>query len=88
MNIAGVIVDALPGHEQGVRRQLLSMPGVEVHGVADGRRLIVTVEGKDAGSLADALTGFHNMPGVISATMVYHHFEEDEEVISDETEQA
>ncbi len=88
MNIAGVIINAMPGHEQRLKQQLDKLPGVEVHAVSAERRLVVTVEGNDTRILADTLTDFHDMPGVISAVTVYHHFEEDDEEIPDEIEQA
>ena len=88
MNIAGVIINALPGHEQQLKQQLDAMPGVEVHAVTDSRRMVVTVEAEDTRTLADTLTGFHNMTGVISAAPVYHHFEEYDKETPDEIEQA
>ncbi len=88
MNIAGVIIDTLPGREQALQERLAGMPGVEIHAITDERRMVVTVEADDAGTLADILTDFHNMPDVISASTVYHHFEEDEEEVPDEIEQA
>lgn len=88
MNIAGVIINALPGHEQRLREALHALPGVEVHAVAAGRRMVVTVEAMDSRALADRLTEFHNFPGVMSATTVYHHFAEEDEEMPDEIEQA
>ena len=76
MNIAGVLVHSHPDFTETVTRSLSALPGVEVHAVADGR-IVVTVEGDDANALADTFRGFSDMSGVLSTTMVYHHFESD-----------
>lgn len=88
MNIAGVVINTMPDYEPLLEQQLGAMPGVEVHAVTDNRRMVVTVEAEDTRVLADILTGFHNMKGVISATTVYHHFEEYDKETPDEIKQA
>lgn len=76
MNIAGVLVHSHPDFTETVSRSLSALPGVEVH-AADGGRIVVTVEGDDANALADTFRGFSDMSGVLSAALVYHHFESD-----------
>jgi nitrate reductase NapD len=75
MNIAGVVVRAHPDHLAVVRRALGEMPGVEVHAANADGRLVVTVEGDNEGALADTFREFNELQGVLSASMVYHHFE-------------
>lgn len=77
MNIAGVLIHSLPGSTETVKHSLTALPGVEVHAVSADGRMVVTVEGESADTLADAFRGFNNMSGVLSAAMVYHHFESD-----------
>lgn len=77
MNIAGVLIHSFPDLTETVRRSLTTLPGVEVHAVSADGRMVVTVEGESADTLADAFRGFNNMSGVLSAAMVYHHFESD-----------
>ena len=77
MNIAGVLIHSLPGSTETVKHSLTTLPGVEVHAVSADGRMVVTVEGESADTLADAFRGFNNMSGVLSAAMVYHHFESD-----------
>ena len=76
MNIAGVLVHSHPDYTEAVTRSLSALPGVEVHVVADGR-IVVTVEGDDAYALADVFRHFYDLSGVLSAAMVFHHFESD-----------
>ena len=78
MNIAGVVVHARPEKLEGVEAQLLGLPGVEVHATADDGRMVVTVE-DEAPRLADTVMGLQDVDGVLSASLIYHHFEESEQ---------
>lgn len=77
MNICGVLVHAVPGRVEGVAAALEGLPGVELHARADAGRLIVTVEDTEGASAVDGLAKIHGLPGVVSAALVYHHFEPD-----------
>lgn len=76
MNIAGVVVDALPQQNRLVEQQLLALRGVEVHAISEKGRMVVTVEGENRECVADVVTEMHNLKGVLSAAMVYHNFEQ------------
>ncbi len=76
MNIAGVVVDALPQQNGLVEQQLLALTGVEVHAISDKGRMVVTVEGDSRESVADVVMAMHHLKGVLSAAMVYHNFEQ------------
>ncbi len=78
MNIAGVVIHARPEKLAGVEAQLLELPGVEVHATAEDGRMVVTVEDEES-RLGDTVMAFHNVDGVLSASLIYHHFEESEE---------
>jgi nitrate reductase NapD len=77
MNIAGVIVHARPDRVETVRTSLGKIPGVDVHAATADGRLVVTVEDVGDGEPADTMMSIHRLDGVLSATMVYHHFEPD-----------
>ena len=76
MNIAGVMVSALPGQLANVEACLLDIPGVEVHAVNEAGRMVVTVEGIDERMVSDTVNEMHSLSGVMAAAMVYHSFEE------------
>ena len=76
MNISGVLVQAYPEKIESVGKKLLKMVGVEVHGNNDDGRIVVTVEQDDANQMTDVLTNMQTLPGVLSASMIYHQFEE------------
>ncbi|MGW8227983.1 MAG: chaperone NapD [Gammaproteobacteria bacterium] len=78
MNIAGVVIHARPEKLAGVEAQLLELPGVEIHATADDGRMVVTVEDEES-RLGDTVMAFHNVDGVLSASLIYHHFEDSEE---------
>ena len=77
MNICGVLVHAAPDRVDDVMAALARLPGVELHGTADAGRIVVTVEDSAAGAASDGLAQIHALPGVVSAALVYHHFEPD-----------
>ena len=78
MNIAGVVIHARPEKLAGVEAQLLGLPGVEIHATADDGRMVVTVE-DEAPRLADTVMGLQDVDGVLSASLIYHHFEDSEQ---------
>jgi nitrate reductase NapD len=76
MNISGVMVRAYPEHIESVGKILQDFDGVEVHGSNPDGRMVVTVEQSGAGELSDLLARMHDVPGVLSASMIYHQFED------------
>ena len=82
MNICSAIVHAKPEKAGMVSARLEEFSGVEVHGGQEEGKLIVTVEGSEDDALADTLTKFSDLEGVISTVMIYHYNEE--EAISEE----
>ena len=76
MNISGVLVKARPENIDSIELALAGMKGVEVHGNNADGRIVVTVEQHDANQLSDTLMQIQQVPGVLSANMIYHHFED------------
>ncbi len=76
MNISGVLVKAYPGNLVTIQETLATMSGVEVHGNNDDGRIVITVEDVSANNITDTLVEIQNVPGVLSAAMIYHQFEE------------
>lgn len=77
MNISGVVVRVYPDRLAAVHMQLETLPGVEVHGANPDGRLVVTVEQSGDRAMADTVVRMQELPGVLSASMIYHQFEED-----------
>lgn len=76
MNISGVLVKAYPEHLVSIEQALITMSGVEVHGNNEDGRIVITVEDKSANNISDTLTQIQAVPGVLSAAMIYHQFED------------
>ena len=76
MNISGVLVKAYPENLVTIEKALSVMDGVEVHGNNKDGRIVITVEDKSANNITDTLVEIQDVPGVLSAAMIYHQFEE------------
>ncbi|MFA7095719.1 MAG: chaperone NapD [Gammaproteobacteria bacterium] len=76
MNIVGLIVHSHPHKIAHVKARLEVMRGVEVHAASDCGRLLVSVEEDNDGRMVDTILQMHNVDGVLSAAMIYHHYEE------------
>lgn len=74
-NIASAVVLVRPERLAEVRAALLSLPGVEVHAVAPEGRMVITVEGERHRPVADTLTAFSQLDGVLSVDLIYQHSE-------------
>lgn len=83
-NLCGVLVHAQSDKIDRVRQQLEQQPGVEVHAASDAGKLVVTVEDESRREVADRIMKFHELEGVLSASMIYQ-FSDDEELIEKET---
>ncbi len=76
MNICGCIVHVLPEKAAGIRPGLEEIEGVEVHAGTEDGRFVVVVEDTDTRRASEIIMDLHQIPGVISVTLTYHHFEE------------
>ena len=70
------MVRAFPENIDAVTQALLRLDGVEVHGANEDGRMVVTVERETERQFADLLVQMHDVPGVLSASMIYHQFED------------
>ncbi len=75
MHISGVLVKARPERLDDIEQALGAMQGVEVHGSNEDGRMVVIVEQEDAGQVCDTLLHMQQVPGVLAANMIYHHFD-------------
>jgi nitrate reductase NapD len=76
MNISGVVVRTFPRNIDKVWQTLEQFEGVEVHGANEDGRLVVTIEKQGEKDIVDLLVHMQDVPGVLSASMVYHQFED------------
>ncbi len=76
MNISGVLVHIRPEQLAAVKSRLSDFSGVEIHAATDDGRLVVTIE-NDTGGMIDTMSALHDVEGVLSASLIYHHFDEE-----------
>ena len=76
MNISGVLVKAYPENISTIEKVISQMEGVEVHGNNEDGRIVITVEQESANNISDTLVQIQDVPGVLSAAMIYHQFED------------
>lgn len=75
MHISGVIVHARPGRSAQAHEQLAAIAGVEVHSSDVEGKLIITLEKEDEQTTIETFGLLNDLPDVLAAAMVYHHFE-------------
>ena len=75
MNISSAIVHARTAAMAHLCSRLESIAGVEVHAASEQGRLIVSIESADDRTTADIFDAIQRLDGVLSASLVYSHFE-------------
>ncbi|MER2540881.1 MAG: chaperone NapD [Azonexus sp.] len=77
LNITSIILGVAPKDAAEVSARLKAIDGVEVHVIADDGRMIVTIESGDEDNTSNTFELIRQLPGVISAALVYHQYESD-----------
>ena len=76
MNICGCLVHIAPDHTDAARAAMTGTQGVEVHAEAEDGRFVVVVEDTADRLASETIMDLHQIPGVISLSLTYHHFED------------
>ncbi|NOD36234.1 MULTISPECIES: chaperone NapD [unclassified Ruegeria] len=76
MNICGCLVHIAPDHTDAARAAMTGTQGVELHAEAEDGRFVVVVEDTAEKLASDTIMDLHQIPGVISLSLTYHHFED------------
>ena len=75
LNICGCLVHAMPAMAESAITAIGQYEGCEVHAHEDGR-IVVTVEDTETARASEQIMALHQIPGVLTVTLTYHHFEE------------
>lgn len=78
LNICGCLVHTVPDRTAEVAGAISATEGAEVHAQEDGR-IVVTVEDTADQLASEIIMDLHQIPGVLTVTLTYHHFEDLEE---------
>ena len=73
-HVSSLVLHVRPESVPGVRAALAEMPGVDVP-AGDGGKLVVTLEMESEADIVARMNEMSLLPGVLSAALVFHHFE-------------
>ncbi len=76
MNISGILVNTYPENITSIEQALATINGVEVHGNNTDGRIVITLEQDDTDDINETMAQIQDVPGVISAAMIYNQFED------------
>lgn len=76
-HISSLVIHSRHERLDDVRAALRRMKGVEIHGEAGGK-MIVTLETASEHDIVSRLNEISLLDGVLSAALVFHHFEKPE----------
>ena len=76
MNICGCLIHVAPERAGSARAAMDATDGVEVHAETSDFRFVVVVEDTETHLASETIMSLHQIPGVISLTLTYHHFED------------
>jgi nitrate reductase NapD len=71
-HLSSLVVHARPERLAEVETALVA-EGCEIHGVNPAGKLVVVLETDGSGALSDTITRIQLLPGVLAATLVFHH---------------
>ncbi|GIU53462.1 sorbose reductase [Shewanella sp. KT0246] len=78
IHVTSLIVQVQPEQMAEVRQKIMAMKNAELS-VNNEMKIVVVIEGPTQRSLMDDISTINAIPGVLTATMVYHQSEELEE---------
>ncbi len=76
MNICGCLVHVVPDSAAAAIHAIDATEGAEVHAQNEDGRIVVVVEDTATRFASEIIMDLHQIPGVVSLTLTYHHFEE------------
>lgn len=76
-HISSLLIHARPEQVDEVRRRIASLADAEIHASDCSGKLVVTLETRSEHEIVQGLNAIQDIPGVLSAALVFHHFEAD-----------
>ena len=74
LNICGCLVHCHPDQVADISDAINAIEGCDTH-AAEQARIVVTAEDTDDKRASDLIMEMHQIPGVLTVTLTYHHFE-------------
>lgn len=85
MSISGLVIHARPEKMESVKKEIVRFPGLEIHKATEDGRLIVTVDVLENAEATDTFIKLQDVDGVVSTSLVYNYFEEEENANREKT---
>ena len=84
MNLSGILVIVPPECIKSSVSALNALPGVEVYHIDESSgRIVVVQEAETIDAEVEGLKRIKQLPDIILAEMVHHHFEDDKDLVTD-----
>ncbi len=74
-HISSLVVHVRPERAAAISTRIGQLAGAEVQPCDAAGKIIVTLETATTGDIVERLNVIHDLPGVISAALIYHHWE-------------
>lgn len=74
-HISSLVVHVRPERAAALSARIAQFPGTEMQACDVPGKLIVTLETESTAEIVERLNAIHDLPGVISAALIYHHWE-------------
>ena len=75
-HISSLIVRTLPGSFDDISAALTRMPDTDIYQSDPRGKIVVVLETDDEDGIASRLSAIEALPGVLNASLIYHHIEE------------
>ncbi|HWA48855.1 MAG TPA: chaperone NapD [Dongiaceae bacterium] len=74
-HISSLVVHARPELAADISARIAQLPGADIQPCDVAGKLIVVLETPGTAEIVERLNFIHDLPGVISAALIYHHWE-------------
>ncbi|MBW3759574.1 chaperone NapD [Aeromonas jandaei] len=75
-HVSSLVVLTQPTLRHQLAEEIAALDGAEIHAVTDEGKLVVTLEGASQRPIMAAIDAIQALPGVLSAALIYHQFDE------------
>lgn len=76
LHVASLLVYLHPDRAAAAMAEIEQLRGTELHGYSPDGKVIVVIESQDEHRITEHLNGISVMPGVLSASLIYHEVDE------------
>lgn len=78
MSIYSLVVHARPENIESITNTLKAMEAVDVHGINEKGKIVVSLDHPDRNYCSDTIMSFHDIPGVLNSSLIYEYFEDND----------